>query len=181
MAEPEEEKNGDPEEIGKEEQEAPPQNNTVLKPEDLEAIKAELEEERKAKAQIEAALAQKDALIADLQNQLSEAKRGFESTTAELTTLKDAHSKAVAKYLDAVKLANPTLPGDVIAGSTIEEIDASVQKAIAIAESVKKSLEAQAKEAKVPAGAPTRGGISVEGLSAREKIALGIQQKGTSP
>ncbi|HXZ30050.1 MAG TPA: hypothetical protein VEG43_02695 [Dehalococcoidia bacterium] len=131
--------------------------------------KAELEEEKKA-------LAEKDALIADLQAQLSEAKKGSEAAAAELASVKKAHSKAVSKYLDAMKLANIHLPPEVIAGSTIEEIDASVAKALPIAESVKKALEAQAKEAKVPAGAPTRGEISLEGLSPREKIAAGIQQ-----
>ena len=155
-----------------------PPNNGAPVPEDLEAIKAQLEEEKKAKTAAEAALAEKDALIADLQNQLSEAKKGSEAVTTELTQLKDVHSKAVAKYLSAVKVANSTIPGDVIAGSTIEEIDASVAKALSIAESVKKALEAQAKEAKVPAGAPPRGEISLEGLSPREKIAAGIQQKG---
>ena len=145
-------------------------------PETIEAIKAQLEEEKKAKTAAEAALAEKDALIADLQNQLSEAKKGSEAVTTELTQLKDVHSKAVAKYLSAVKVANSTIPGDVIAGSTIEEIDASVAKALSIAESVKKALEAQAKEAKVPAGAPPRGEISLEGLSPREKIAAGIKQ-----
>ena len=152
--------------------------NTQGTPETLEAIKAELEEEKKAKAGAEASLAEKDTLIADLQNQLSEAKKGSEAASTELTALKDAHSKAVAKYLGAVKLANPTIPGDVIAGSTIEEIDAAVAKALSIASAVKANLEAQARQAKVLAGAPPRGEISLEGLSPREKIAAGIQQKG---
>jgi len=39
----------------------------VSTPEDLEAIKAELEEEKKAKATAEAALAEKDARIAELE------------------------------------------------------------------------------------------------------------------
>jgi chromosome segregation ATPase len=144
-----------------------PESNGASHPEDLATIKAQLDEEKKAKAE-------KDTLIADLQAQLSEAKKGSEAAAAELTNLKDAHTKAVTKYLDAVKLANSSLPGDVIAGTTIDEIDASVAKARTIAESVKKTLEAQAREAKVPAGAPARGEISLEGLSPREKIAAGI-------
>jgi hypothetical protein len=152
--------------------------NGVSTSEGLEAIKTELEEERKAKAAAEASLAEKDTLIADLQAQLSEARSGFESTTAELASVKEAHAQAVSKYLDAVRLANPTIPQDIIAGETIKEIDASLAKATTIAESVKASLEARAKEAKVPAGAPPRGEISLEGLSPREKIAAGIQQKG---
>jgi chromosome segregation ATPase len=154
------------------------ESNEVSTPEDLEAIKAQLEEEKRAKAAAEASLAEKGARIAELEASLSEAKQGSEAVTAELAQLKDTHSKAVSKYLDAVRLANPTIPQDIIAGDTIEDIDASLAKATTIAESVKASLEAQAKETRVPAGAPPRGEISLEGLSPREKIAAGIQQKG---
>jgi predicted nucleic acid-binding Zn-ribbon protein len=158
-------------------QETQETQNTAPTPEDLEAIKAQLEEEQKAKAAAEAALAEKDTRIAALEAELSEAKTGSEAAAAELASVKEAHGQAVAKYLDAVRLANPTIPQDIIAGDTIEDIDASLAKATTIAESVKASLEAQAKGAKVPAGAPPRGEISLEGLTPREKIAAGIQQK----
>jgi hypothetical protein len=166
----------------KETQETQETQNTQATPEDLEAIKAQLEEEKKAKAAAEAAAAEKDTRIAALESELSEAKTGSEAAAAELAQVKEAHGQAVAKYLDAVRAANPTIPQDIITGDTIEDIEASLAKATTIAESVKANLEAQAKEAKVPAGAPTRTEISVEGLSPREKIAAGIQQKqgGTS-
>lgn len=144
----------------------------------LEAIKAELAEERQAKVAADAALAEKDALISNLQAQLTEAKQGTEAAAAELAHLKGAHAQAVSKYLGAVRVANPTIPQDIISGQTIEEIEASVQKALSIATAVKASLEAEAKQAKVPAGAPPRGEISLEGLSPKEKIAAGIKQKG---
>ena len=157
------------------------QNNTP-EPEDLEAIRAELEEEKKAKAAAEAAVAEKDTRIAALEASLGEATQGSEAATAELNQVKEANAQAVSKYLDAVRLANPAIPRDIIAGDTIEDIDASLAKATTIAESVRASLEAQAKETRVPAGAPPRGEISLEGLTLREKIAAGIQQKegGTS-
>jgi chromosome segregation ATPase len=166
-------------------QEQPSTSNGAPQTDELAAIKAELEAEKpvlseaegKAIAEAQAILAEKDARIAELEKALSEAKQQSEAVTAELATLKDTHTKAVSKYLGAVKTANPTLPGDVITGSTIDEIDATLAKALAIAESVKKSLEAQAKEAKVPAGAPTRGGIALEAMSPREKIAAGLQQR----
>jgi vacuolar-type H+-ATPase subunit I/STV1 len=158
-------------------------NDGVSTPEDIETIKAQLEEEKKAKAAAEAALVGKDARIAELQAELSQVLtlsetkgKELESTTAELSQLKEAHAQAIARYLDAVRLANPTIPRDIIAGQTIEEIEASVEKALSIANAVKASLEAQAKEARVPAGAPARGEISLEGLTPREKIAAGIQQ-----
>jgi len=166
-------------------QETQKTQNTQGTPETLEAIKAELEEEKKAKAAAEATLAEKDARIAELQASLSEALtlsetkgKELESTTAELSQLKESNAQAIAKYLDAVRAANPTIPQDIITGETIEDIDASVAKAQAIANAVKQSLEAEAKEARVPAGAPARGEIPLEGLSPREKIAAGIQQKG---
>ena len=158
--------------------EAAPQANGAPTAEDLATIKAELEVERKVRATIEAAMADKDTMIADLQTKLSDSIKGREAATTELTQAKDVHSKAVAKYLGAVKLANPTIPGEVIAGGTIDEIDASVARALSIATAVKASLAAEAKQGKVPAGAPPRGEISLEGLSPREKIAAGIQQKG---
>jgi vacuolar-type H+-ATPase subunit I/STV1 len=140
---------------------------TQQTPETLEAIKARLEEERKGREQLEQTIAEKDARIAEL-----------EATAAELGQVKAAHTQVIARYLDAVRLANPDIPGDIIAGETIEEIDASVEKARTIADAVRQNLEARAKEARVPAGAPARGEISLEGLTPREKIAAGIQQKG---
>jgi len=162
----------------KETQETPENSNEVSTPEDLEVINAQLEEEKKAKAAAEASLTEKDARIAELETSLSEAQQGSEAAVAEIAQVKESYGQAVSKYLDAVRLANSTIPQDIITGDTIEEIDASLAKATTIAESVKASLEAQAREAKVPAGAPTRGEISLEGLSPREKIAVGIQQKG---
>ena len=162
----------------KETPETPENPNEVSTPEDLEAIKAQLEEEKTAKAAAEASLAEKDTRIAELETSLSEAKSGSEAAATELAQVKEAHTQTVAKYLDAVRLATPAIPQDIITGDTIEDIDASLAKATTIAESVKANLEAQAKETKVPAGAPPRGEISIEGLSPREKIAAGVQQKG---
>jgi len=147
-------------------------------PEDMQVIKAELDEEKKAKAATEAVLTDKGKRITELEASLNVVSQASEAAAAELGHTKEAYTKAVGKYLDAVKAANPTLPGDVIVGATIEEIDASVAKALSIATAVKATLEAQAKETKVPAGAPTRSEISTEGLSPREKIAAGIHQKG---
>jgi chromosome segregation ATPase len=150
--------------------------DTSPEPEDLEVIKAQLEEEKQAKAAAESALSEKDERIASLESSLSEVKKGSEAAAAELAQVKEANVQAVSKYLGVVRSANPTIPQDAIVGETIEEIDAALAKATTIAESVKASLEAQAKETKVPAGAPLRTEISVEGLSPREKIAAGIQQ-----
>jgi hypothetical protein len=145
-------------------------------------IKAQLDEELKAKSALEQtlvardeAISEKDAKLAGLETALSEAKKSSEAMTA---ALKEARDQAVAKYLDMAKALNPTIPQDIIVGETIEEIDASIEKGKALVASVKQYLESEASAAKVPAGAPTRSTIALEGMSPKEKIAYGIQQKG---
>jgi len=149
--------------------------------EELDAIKAQLEEEKTANATLKEASDKKDFVIADLETKrgelessLSEVKKQSEALT---TTLKDARDQAVAKYATMAKALNPTIPEDMISGETIEELDASVEKAKGLVSSVKKTMETEASAAKVPAGAPTRG-ETTDGMSSRDKIAAGIQQKG---
>ena len=157
---------------------AAPVTNSAPTAEEHAAMKAELDEEKKAIAAAQAALTDRDKRITELQASVSVVQQAAETAATELTQAKDAYGKAVSKYLEMTRAANSTIPPDVITGATIEEIDATVAKALSIATAVKASLEAQAKQAKVPAGAPPRGEISLEGLSPREKIAAGIKQKG---
>ena len=178
-------------------QETEETQNTAPTAEDLEAIKAQLEEEKEARASAQASLAEKDNRIAELQAEgealraersnlqasLSEAQQSAESLraegvaiSAELASVKEAREQAVTKYLNMARALNPSIPEGIIGGETIEEIDQSIEKGQAMVEAVKKAMEAEASRARVPAGAPTRGAISLEGLSPREKIAYGIQQ-----
>jgi len=152
--------------------------------ESLAAIKAQLEEEQKARAAVEEAMATKDTRITELEAQVTEfttqlegKTRELEASAAELATVNQAKGQAVAKYLGVAKALNPTIPEGIIVGETIEQINESINKGKAIVEAVKKTLGAEAAATKVPAGAPPRGEISLEGLSPREKIAAGIQQK----
>jgi chromosome segregation ATPase len=166
----------------KEEQEnneAQEDQNNVSTTDELNAVKAQLEEEQKAKATLEEAMAQKDARLADLETALSEAKQGSEASTAELASVKEARDQAVSKYLGMAKASNPQVPGDMISGETIEEIDASVEKGKGLVSAVKKTLESETAAAKVPAGAPTRG-ETTEGMSNKDMIAAGLRQKGGS-
>jgi len=157
-------------------QEVQETRNHAPAPEDLEVIRAQLQEEQEARATAEATLTEKDQRITELEASLSEARKSVESLRAEGAAISEARDQAVSKYLNMAKALNPAIPEDIISGETIEEIDASVDKGKAIVEAVKKAMESEAKEAKVPAGAPTRGSINLDGLSPREKIALGIQQ-----
>jgi len=159
--------------------EAPEDQDKVSTPDELDAVKAQLEEEQKAKTALEQAMAGKDARLAELETALSEAKQGSEASTAELASVKEARDQAVSKYLGMAKASNPQVPEDMISGETIEEIDASVDKGKGLVSAVKKTLESETAAAKVPAGAPTRG-ETTEGMSNKEMIAAGLRQKGGS-
>jgi DNA repair exonuclease SbcCD ATPase subunit len=160
-----------------------PQNqdnkDKVSTPDELNAVKAQLEEEQKAKTSLEQAMAEKDARLAELDAALSEAKQGSEASATELAAVKEARDQAVTKYLGMAKASNPQVPGDMISGETIEEIDAAVEKGKGLVSAVKKTLESETAAAKVPAGAPTRG-ETTEGMSNKDMIAAGLRQKGGS-
>jgi len=147
----------------------------------LEAAEVARDEANKANATLKEAMDKKDFVIADLETKrgelessLSEAKSQSEALT---TSLKEARDQAVAKYATMAKALNPTIPEAMISGETIEGIDASVEKGKGLVAVVKKTMETEASAAKVPAGAPTRG-ETTEGMTPRDKIAAGIQQKG---
>ena len=163
--------------------------NNAPASEDLEAIKAQLEAEKTAKAALEEAMAAKDAKIVALEGTLGGLTSELEGKTAELDAsitelakAKEASEAAIGvatgKYREALIEAHPNIPQELIAGNTVEELFNSVEKGKAVVESVKKSMETQAAAGKVPAGAPTRGVITTEGMSPREMIAAGITQKG---
>jgi len=160
-----------------ENKEVPENQDKAPTAEDIAAMKAQLEEEQKAKTTLEEAMAEKDAKLAELETALSEAKQGSEASTAELASVKEARDQAVSKYLGMAKASNPQVPEDMISGETIAEIDTSVEKGKGLVASVKKTLESETAAAKVPAGAPTRG-ETTEGMSNKDMIAAGLRQKG---
>ena len=162
-----------------ENKEVPENQDKAPTAEDIAAVKAQLEEEQKAKTTLEEAMAEKDARLAELDAALSEAKSQSEASTAELASVKEARDQAVTRYLGMAKASNPQVPGDMISGETIEEIDASVEKGKGLVSAVKKTLESETAAAKVPAGAPTRG-ETTEGMDNKEMIAAGLRQKGGS-
>ncbi len=159
---------------------------TSNKPADdeLQELKAQLESEMKDRAEFEVMLAEKDSQV----NQLSAEVNRLTATVGALKTnsvkageavtqLQTELSQATAKYRDLVMAANPSIPADLIQGTTIGEINAAMVKARSLIAKVKQGIEAETKAATVPAGAPVRTAIIPEGLSSREKISYGVQQK----
>jgi multidrug resistance efflux pump len=155
-------------------------NNTPTA-EDYEALRQELEaEKQKATQLVEEATKPLQERIASLEADLQAASDELQATGNELDGAKAAYAYAVEDFKKLVLASNPLFTPDIIAGDTIEDVKASVDKANALVGKVKEGLEAQAKAlaglTTVPAGAPARGPQSTEGLSTKEKINLGLEQ-----
>ena len=154
-----------------------------------------------AQAQIEGLQAQAadaEARAATLQGQLAEAGSAAEGLRAEVASaqgerdaaqeemasvqgqLGEARSElrtATAKYREARLAAAPHVPADLVPGAEeLAEIDRQFEAAERVVAELKEKLEGQRQSARVPVGAPARRAADVSGLSASEKIKLGLQQ-----
>ena len=101
-------------------------------------------------------IAEKDARIAELEGQATESKSAIDVAAADLAATTRTKDEAVAKYREAVKNMNPTIPAELIAGNTVEDIDASVEKGKGIVQAVVAANKPAARTPVVPAGAPVR-------------------------
>ena len=119
--------------------------------------------------------------IGELESQLEQARNDLsgkqdelDNSWVEMTALREAKDAAVSGYREALRLAHPELPPDLVRGETPEELAASVEAAQALVEKVRAALRSERDAARIPAGAPVDSGPDLAGLSPREKIAAGI-------
>ena len=159
------------------------ENNTPTA-EDYAAIKLELETERQ-RAQglvteatmplqerviaLEAEVSVKTQDIEAMKGQLAEASINFEGAKA-------AYAYAVEDFKKLASASNPLIPPEVIFGTTVEEVKASLARTNKLVANVQESLLKQAAAASVPAGAPARTGPDVSAMSTTEKINFGLDQ-----
>ena len=169
------------------------QNDQVTK-EEYDALKVELEAE-KAKSQEAVVLHEKDtqeltdrvasleADVAAKDTQIGELTTQAESQTQELTTAKATLESAVGAYKDVVLKANPLIPTDMLQGLTIDEVNASLEKATALVGHIKEGLEKEGNVLqqkdnadKIPPGAPQRTGPDLSSMTTKEKINYGLRE-----
>ena len=150
-------------------------------PEEREDIAATLAEEQRERVEAETAISERDARIGELEAALERTreevvgkKEEVDNAWAEMTALREVKDVAVTGYRDALRLAHPELPADLILGDTPEELAASVAGAQALVEKVRAALQSERQAARMPAGAPVDSGPDLAGLSARDKIAAGV-------
>jgi hypothetical protein len=165
------------------------ENNTPTA-EDYAALKAELEAEKTKSSELVAqatapfqeritaletelaAIPTNSGLVLEIEamkGQLAEASTNFEGAKA-------AYAYAVEDFKKLAASSNPLIPPEVIFGTTVEEVKASLARTNKLVANVQESLAKQAVASAVPAGAPQRTGPNAEGMSTIEKINLGLEQ-----
>jgi len=97
----------------------------------------------------------------------------------ELSTAREQVREASARYREALLSASPEVPADMVAGESVEEVEASLAAARQTVSQVRQHLESQAQAGRVPAGAPPRsasGGLDLSALTPEEKIRVGLER-----
>ena len=156
---------------------------------DYDALKAELEAE-KARAQeaVEAATAPLNERITSLEDEVKVKAQDIDSLSDQLeekntsfTSLQAQHEGAITAYRDLVLKANPLVPGDMVLGTSIEEINNSFEKATTLVGQIKQGIEQESQQQagnnSVPEGAPARGPEDFSAMTTREKITHGLQDR----
>jgi len=111
-----------------------------------------------------------DKLRAQVKNQ----EAVIASKSEAITQLTSDLSLAVTRYREGILQKHPEIPEVMVTGTTLAELDASLEKAKAVVETVKKHLEADFFGSP---GAPIRSSIDVESLSPTEKIKYGLGKR----
>ena len=112
--------------------------------------------------------------LTELETALSEARQSLAARTGDYDRLKAALDDTVSAYRKLAVSSSPLYSDDMISGSSVEEIDASIKKVNGLVKKMRSTLEAELKDLIIPAGAPERSAPDLSGLSPREKIKQGI-------
>ncbi len=112
-----------------------------------------------------------EAESAEARGQLGEARDQLVETRSQLR-------EATLKYREARLAAAPHIPADLVPGDTLEEIDQQLESAQRVVSHLREKLQQEGQSSRVPVGAPPRRPPDISGLSATEKIKLGLQQLG---
>ena len=122
-------------------------------------------------------VAELDGLVAQKEEEISLANAHIAELEQAVTNLNNTLSQAVASYRASVIQANPGAIEELITGDTVDDINASLDRAKTLIGKVREGLEVEMVVAKVPAGAPQRTPIDLSALSPREKIQYAIGGK----
>jgi chromosome segregation ATPase len=153
--------------------------------EELAATRADLERLQATAADREARAGHLDAQLAQVRDELEASRIRAQAGDGEVASLQERNDLLLAqvhgaaeRYRDLALAQSPELPAELVTGETVEEIEDALQRARETVARVRGHLEQQAQAGRVPAGSPPRSAQATAGLSAAEKIRLGLQQGG---
>jgi hypothetical protein len=106
---------------------------------------------------------------------IEEMKQALAAKESEIAELNTSLKGAVSAYRELIVQGNPGVLAELISGTSIETINSSLHSARAVMARARQEVEAEAARVKVPAGAPQRTPQDLGGLTAREKIQIGIR------
>jgi chromosome segregation ATPase len=153
--------------------------------EQLADARAEVERLQRDAANAEARAQHAVAESVGLRGELSASQEAIAATSADAATLREQIEEAAQRaqsaaerYRDLVVRTEPALPAELIAGDSIDAVDASVDAARAVVGRVRSHIESQAQAGRVPAGAPPRSGPDLSSMTPEQKIRYGLAQQG---
>jgi hypothetical protein len=107
---------------------------------------------------------------------MQKSKAALEEKSSGFASLAVERDAAVRAYGELVKTTNPLVPGEMISGNSVSEINTALEKATGIVDKVRKSLELQTRSDRVPPGAPGRTEPDTGSMSSKEKITYGLER-----
>ncbi len=122
-----------------------------------------LEETRRRLETTEAELRDRDGMLGARASEIAGLKQS-------LATTLESYRKAVQRQVSSA--------AELIVGSSVEEIDASLERARAVVAKVEAEVRERLATGRIPAGAPERTGPDVSALSPAEKIRYGLGARG---
>jgi len=126
---------------------------------------------------VEGELAVERHRLDELGGQLAGSQAELAATQEETQELHTRLQAAAGKYREVLLAAAPDLPEEMVAGDSIEELEASAERVRQTVRQVRDRMESQAQVGRVPTGSPPRGAPDFSALSPIEKIRLGLGRK----
>ena len=158
---------------------------TVLE-EELAEARSEVERLQSMAADREARAAHLEGQLAELRQELAGAQGEVSARNEELVALRERTqlletdvAGAAQRYRELALQQEPDLPEELVAGATVAEVDAALDRARETVSKVRGHLESQALAGRVPVGAPPRSAPGHAAFSTEEKIELGLAKQGS--
>lgn len=129
-----------------------------------------------AEQQLNSRIASLESSVSAKIAELAEARKMVDAQAADCAALKASHDDAIKAYRRLAASSNPLFSEELIGGTTIAEIDASMAKIADLVSKVRSRVEADIQAAIVPAGAPQRSAPDISNLSPRDKIKLALEE-----